>query len=76
MHDLTRDLAGFHRRVDPPELDVEIELVSDDPDGQALTADWILFGGELSDGRIEQPYELTPSMAIALRQATTDALIS
>lgn len=58
MSDLTRTI-GVIRRFDPS-LFVELRWFELDLDEEALTASWI------SDGRIEDPYELTPSEVIAL----------
>lgn len=58
MSDLTRGI-GVVRRFDPS-LFVDMRWFELDPDDEALTASW------LSDGRIEDPYELTPSEVIAL----------
>ena len=57
MNDLTRGLNG--RRYDTALL-VEIAWFQLDEDDEALTASWI------SDGRIETPYELTPSEVIEI----------
>ncbi|CAN5757333.1 hypothetical protein BH11MYX2_BH11MYX2_23270 [soil metagenome] len=57
MHDLTRTLRP--RQFDPVLL-VEMLWSENDPDGEALRASW------LSDGVIEQPYELTTSQVISL----------
>jgi hypothetical protein len=57
MHDLTRSLRS--RRFDPALL-VDLAWFDDDPDDEAFGAAW------LSDGVIEQPYELTTSQVISL----------
>lgn len=57
MEDLTRDLRN--RRYDRAML-VEIAWFILDDDDAALSASWV------SDGRIEEPYELTPSEVIAI----------
>ena len=57
MHDLTRGLRP--RRFDPALL-VDCLWAEQDPDEEALRASW------LSDGVIEQPYELTTSQVISL----------
>lgn len=62
MLDLTRGLAGFpHRLFDMSALEVDIEVVGLDPDDEAFA--------EHSDGRIEEPYELSPSQVITLAVA-------
>ena len=58
ISDLTRGL-GVVRRFDPSLL-VDMRWFELDPDEEGLTAAWI------SDGRIEDPFELTPSEVIAL----------
>ncbi|MBL0214181.1 MAG: hypothetical protein IPQ07_09860 [Myxococcales bacterium] len=71
MVDLTRGLTGFpHHRFDPSCLEVEIQVVDadseSDPDDEAFADAWFRVGDELSDGRIDEPFELSPSEVITL----------
>ena len=75
MVDLTRGLTGFpHHRFDLSCLEVEIQVVdadSDpdpdpDPDDEAFAEAWFRVGDQLSDGRIDEPFELSPSEVITL----------
>jgi hypothetical protein len=67
MLDLTRGLAGFpHHLFDPSSLEVEIQVVNADPDDEAFADAWFRIGDDLSDGRIDEPYELSPSEVITL----------
>ncbi len=56
MNDLTRHLKP---RFDPAQL-VEIGWFILDDDDEAFISSWE------SDGRVEEPYELTPSEVIAI----------
>ncbi len=67
MLDLTRGLTGFpHHLLDPTMLEVEIQMVDNDPDDEAFADSWFRRGDEISDGRIDEPYELSPSEVITL----------
>jgi hypothetical protein len=67
MLDLTRGLTGFpHHLLDPAMLEVEIQMVDVDPDDEAFSESWFRRGDDISDGRIDEPYELSPSEVIAL----------
>ena len=62
MLDLTRGLTGFpHHLFDLSSLEVEIQLVDADLDDEAFAEAWFRIGDDLSDGRIDEPYELSPS---------------
>ncbi len=62
MLDLTRGLTGFpHHLFDLSSLEVEIQLVAADLDDEAFAEAWFRIGDDLSDGRIDEPYELSPS---------------
>lgn len=67
MLDLTRGLPGFpHHRLDPTMLEVEIQMVELDPDDEAFSESWFRRGDDISDGRVDEPYELSPSEVIHL----------
>ncbi len=67
MLDLTRGLTGFpHHLFDPTMLEVEIQMVDVDLDDEAFAESWFRRGDEISDGRIDEPYELSPSEVITL----------
>lgn len=67
MLDLTRGLTGFpHHLLDPTMLEVEIQLVDQDPDDEAFAEAWFRRGDDISDGVIDEPYELSPSEVITL----------
>ena len=70
MLDLTRGLRFPHRRLDPALLEVEIEIqvVVDDPDDEAFADTWFR-ADTVSDGRVDEAYELSPSEVIALAVA-------
>ncbi|CAN5913553.1 hypothetical protein BH11MYX3_BH11MYX3_40410 [soil metagenome] len=59
MLDLTRGLT--HHLFDLSSLEVEIQLVAADSDDEAFAEAWFRIGDDLSDGRIDEPYELSPS---------------
>ncbi len=70
MIDLTRGLTGFaHHLFDLSSLEVEIQLVAADPDDEAFAEAWFRIGDDISDGRIDEPYELSPSEVMAVRIA-------
>jgi hypothetical protein len=67
MFDLTRGLKGFpHHLFDLAALEVEIQVMHLDPDDEAFADAWFRIGDDISDGRIDEPYELSPSEVIAL----------
>jgi len=67
MLDLTRGLGAHrHHRFDPSFLEVEIQMVDADPDDEAFAEAWFRRGEDISDGRIDEPYEVSPSEVIAL----------
>jgi hypothetical protein len=70
MFDLTRGLPGFPQSLrDPSWLEVEIQMVDMDADDEAFAEAWFRRGDEISDGRIDEPYELSPSEVIAVAVA-------
>ena len=66
MLDLTRGLGARHHRFDPSFLEVEIQMVDADPDDDAFAEAWFRRGEALSDGTIDEPYELSPSEVISV----------
>lgn len=67
MVDLTRGLTGFpHHRFDLSCLEVEIQVLDADSDDDAFAEAWFRVGEDLSDGRIDEPFELSPSEVITL----------
>jgi len=70
MFDLTRGLPGFPMSVrDPSWLEVEIQVVAMDADDEAFAEAWFCQGDDVSDGRIDEAFELSPSEVIALAVA-------
>jgi len=64
MLDLTRGLPGFRPHL--RDLEVEIQMVDEDPDDEAFAETWFRRGDDISDGVIDEPYELSPSEVITL----------
>ncbi len=67
MLDLTRGLTGYaHHLFDLASLEVEIQMVGADSDDEAFAEAWFRIGDDISDGKIDEAYELSPSEVFAV----------
>lgn len=68
MIDLARELPGLTSPL--YDLEVEMEIVVDDDDDRALDEAfceaWFAAGDALSNGVVDEPFELAPSEVISL----------
>ncbi|MBL9017736.1 MAG: hypothetical protein JNL83_26340 [Myxococcales bacterium] len=68
MLDLTRELPGLTFALFDPDLEVELEIEDDDDRAldEAFCEAWFRQGDAMSDGVIDDPFELAPSEVISL----------
>ena len=68
MLDLTRELPGLTYALFDPDLEVELEVADDDDLGidEAFCEAWFREGEAMSNGAVDEPFELAPSEVISL----------
>ena len=68
MLDLTRELPGLTYALFDPDLEVELEVADDDDLAldEAFCEAWFRQGDAMSNGVIDEAFELAPSEVISL----------